>query len=171
MQDYTYPQVPRYEPSDNRVRKKIGKRRLGIIDKAVARRRYQFGMRFGQVLEHRRGGFVFGSEDKAVFIRSKRSQAPPVGTECVIAVGTITYSFGRKPRPKLVLMGYGSDGKGVVTCRRNWHLLFGRPLEKWLLLLPAAMYVATLVVIAWQAILARYAFRAHVSQLNRVLEG
>lgn len=174
----------------------VKKRKLNPIDRAFQKREFQLAYEFGTVVERTSDGFGFGSDDRAVRIRSVDRVCPPVGSHLAIATGSITRSFGRQCQSVPVLLGYASPETGVKYTRANWSLLIGRPLLRWLLLLPGAVYAAhayaeaidnaniimilalqlgLMVYAAWpfvkitQMLHARYAFRAHVSQLHKVL--
>lgn len=171
-------------------------RKSGPLDRAFQKREFALNFRFGTVVEHFYDGFGFGSDEQAVRIRSLDRVKPPVGSHLAIATGAITRSFGRRCQSVPVLLGYASPETGVKYTRANWSLLIGQPLLRWLLLLPGAVYAAHAYLAAldnaniimivvlqlglmvyalwpftklWQMGHARYAFRAHVSQLHKVL--
>lgn len=112
-----------FKPSTSFVARKTKTRKPGRIDRAFGKREYEFSYKFGSVVEHKAGGFGFGSADRAFFVRSKKNLTPPLETDLAIAVGTITRSNGRATRPKLVLLGYSSEKTGLVYTRGNWHML------------------------------------------------
>lgn len=179
-----------------RAAKPVRPKKPGLLRRMFGKRTYAYLTAQGEVFENKHHGLGFDRGDQTLFVEALRRPRPPVDEEAIIVTGWISRSFGREVRPRPVLLGFVTERGGVVYCRGNWATLHGRPMLKWLILLPvfalslhyigigfdqpnmllliggsgfALFYLLWAPVKLWQVAIARYDFRAQVSQLHHYL--